>query len=267
MKYNYKIFSLLLLFNLVLNFPLLAQHDKPRTISWYSSNDRGNYFEGLYTSEIGNFAVEPLSFYAYYEPFSPNSNDEALNVLFYLPEEGMYFLKAEELFPFLYYWMEDKKRDGNQGWNIFKDWRTNNYLRKLDISQKNLGILVRTGSYNSSTFTPAHIFHSNLEDKVSKYVATLRINSSISKGVCKVYSGFHHQIHSNKAPLVIKHIGRKLGGTPITIIFEDVISNKPAGWFTVELIFDALNSSDTIRYPFSFYHQPKLNWSDQYISK
>ncbi len=229
-----------------------------RDSAWLKNNDLGNRFEGSYSKEVGNTAIELVSFTGGFEPYEFGKK-QALKVKFYLPEGERYFLKAEELRPVQYYWMQDKNTKGKAGWNLFDNWQADARLKQFGVPPDNLGVLVQAGEPGSRKIAPALVFHQSSADSVGSYVAKFRLGQAIQHGGFRVFRGlFDRAIPSADSQVHHGKIRSKSGGSFFPVQVPASVLGQKAGWFTLMLELTKVGSDEKILYSFSFYHQPLL---------
>ena len=225
--------------------------------TWLGQNDRGNRYEGSYTRKVANPAIELISFTWQYEAFEIGKN-QILKIRFYLPDSARYFLKAEELRPVQYYWMQDKTTLGRQGWNLFNNWPVDTWLKRLNISSDNLGIVVRAGDKKSNQIAPAFVYHAVARGKTARYVARFRLGHSVSKGEAVLYKGLYEiRMPPGNQKIHTFTLQKKSGGSYFPVVIPTAYLGDQAGWFTISLELSKEGSIQKILFTFSFYHQPE----------
>ncbi len=255
--------AIVLLFSIGIVCKLLGQPDYPRKQLWYQNpeNDKKNRYEGLYSKDVSNRALETVAFYSIFEPYEYGKSQK-LTVKFYLPEGDLntpYFLKGEELIPLQFYWMEDKRRIAKPGWNYFSDWPVDALLSKYRIPRNNLGILVKIGNPNDSfeSFAPCYIYNSNLDINPTYYIAKFRLGYSISESNYKIFQGHQNQINPKTAKAIkTGQIQRHSGGDVLTIAIPISDLGSSESWYTLYINLTKKGSASGPIKIISFYHQP-----------
>ena len=185
-----------ILFFCILNFlPIwtISQNlMSPRTIEWKSENDRGNRYEGDFSQSYGRSDIKLLGITS---DQTKNHLDTIKNasIYFYSPKYFDLFLKAEELDPIHYYWMEAKDSQCEGGKNEFGPWPWTEVLQWYNISYSNLGILIqvfpkaREGKY----FLPAHIVETKFKGTFpyAQYKIDFFFGKNIGSGMIQFYKG------------------------------------------------------------------------------
>ena len=234
---------------------MTAHAQERRHQNWLIENDRGNRYEGTYSQEIGNPIIECVSFYASFETYEFNKNQQ-LNVRFYSPDSAQYFLKVEELRINKFYWMQNKGEQARSGWNEFQSWPVDNWLGRLGIHRQNLGVIVELNEEESRMFLPAQIYFSEKKrEKPSFYQTTIRLGKSIAEGEYLVYKGLMNSDHGDGSPPILKgNIGKRVADSHFPIFLEMAKLSDRKTWYTVELKLRLQNSTRIIPYNFYFYH-------------
>lgn len=238
----------------ILCLSVTAQFDYPRSIEWYIQNKNDSRFEGTYWKDISNPFIEPISFLAQQEFYEFNK-DQALNIRFFIPKESnkFYFLKAEELEPEVFYWMEALKRQGQAGWNEMSDWKVDSKLRKHGIPPNNLGLLVEADSMDSESFLPTYLYHSEQDSIINRYVFKVRFSRSISKGSYKIVSG-KKNLNKDADIQFMKVLSRfpKVSIFSIPIKFSDLKAGT--GWYTIIVNVTPYGNLRPETHSYSFFH-------------
>lgn len=239
----------------LLPISLAAQRDS----LWLKKNDKGNRFEGNYSRQVANPSIELVSLTGNFEPYQTGARQQ-LKVRFCLPEASEYLIKAEELRPIQYYWMQSKETKGSKGWNKFDNWPVDGALRQLNVPAENLGVVAYIGDPKRKRFAPALIYHSNAPTEVKRYIARLRLGHSIAKGTAKVYRGQYEKAipPSDKLVSTIAIQGYSEGSN-FSLSLKTEQLGKEAGWFTVVLELEKTGGGQKLSYTFCLYHQPTLN--------
>ncbi|MEM8901451.1 MAG: hypothetical protein AAGC85_25300 [Bacteroidota bacterium] len=232
-----------------LQSPVLAQ--KKQDDDWKQKNKRENRFEGTYTRQVGNPSIELLSFVSGLEPYEFREGQE-LTARFYCPSDTSYFLKAEELRIFKFYWMESNAdlSQAEEGWNEFGPWPVDDWLRRLSLTSDKLGVLVRLGNWKSRLVLPVEVTHSDDPKKNPFYIAQFRLGRSISGGKYRLYKG-----KEKTTPNMFQagKVSRKPGGSSFPVVLPKVWFQELSGWFTLEVALKEKGSFDDFSYSFSFY--------------
>lgn len=250
--------SCLLLFG---SSPTLAQPTEPRPTSWYQNNDQGNRYEGSYNKQVSNQMLEPVSFTAQQVVYAYDMQQN-LQVDFFLPEyaQQAYLLKAEELSTFHFYWMEDKNRKGQLGWNSFQPWPVDGGLKEFRVDANNLGVLIRLGNLNGSTFVPAFISLGNRQKSGFNYILKYRLGKPIAEGVYTIYQGYHPDNELSKLKSLKNGTVGALPGLGILPIWipSAGLPQSPC-WITIKLtvVKQGGDGRPTSTF-FSFYHYPDV---------
>ena len=226
---------------------------------WLPKNDQGNRYEGSYARKVSNPAIELVSFTAgSIEPYKKGQKQQ-LRVKFCLAGDSVYLLKAEELRPVQYYWMQGKNTSGDTGWNVFDQWPVDAWLGRLDVPADNLGVLVRIGTAKSARIAPALVYHSKAPTAIAQYVAKFRLGNSISEGRVDVYRGQYERETPPAAQKIhAATLNNKSGGSYFPVLIRAELLGNTAGWFTVRMELTKAGNTQKIPYSFCFYHQPDL---------
>ncbi len=239
----------------LLFFPWLLSAQGPDRY-WFEKNDEGNRYEGSYSRKVANPAVELLSFTAGpIEPFEAGKGQQ-LNVRFCMPTAGPYWLKAEELRPVQFYWMEGKETIGKKGWNQFDNWPVDQWLRRLKIPSRNLGLIVKLGDPKSPLLIPAQVYHSGPRKAIERYLAHFRLGQSISKATINLYRGRHESRPPSDRQIHALSISRKAGGSYFPYAIPAGLLDPSPGWYTLIMELQKQGSTHRIPFSFVFYHQP-----------
>lgn len=232
---------------------LVAQ--KKQDDDWKKKNKRENRFEGTYTRQVGNPSIELLSFVSGMEPYEFRKGHK-LTARFYCPSDTTYFLKAEELRIFKFYWMESSEElsGADEGWNEFGPWPVDDWLRRLSLTADKLGVLVRMGNWKSRLILPVQVSHSDDPKEIPFYIAQFRLGRSISGGNFRLYKGREkttdNEVKTGK-------VSKKPGGSSFPIVMPKVWFQKTSGWYTLEVDLKEKGSFDDFSYSFSFYLPPE----------
>lgn len=219
---------------------------------WYTNNDRGNRYEGSYSRKVSNPSLNLVSLTATPVQYA-FGNKQQLNLRFFLEGSTEYDLHAEELRITQYYWMQDKNKNAQSGWNSFEGWHVDYILKQLSIDHRNLGILVQVGDKGSRKYAPVWVSTDGNQPELKRYIAQLRMGRSAAKGSFRIYKG------ENRTPanlLQERAITAKSSGTIFPIIVPTKTLGDEAGWITVEINMQEKNTMDPFTYSFSFYHKP-----------
>ena len=241
---------------LILLSASFAMGQSYRSEKWLKENNRGNRYEGTYSKEVSS-ATELVSFMGSFEPYSIGQGQK-LSVKFYLPATNAFYLKAEEVRPMNYYWMESSG-NAQKGWQSFDNWPVDDWIKKLNVQASNLGVLIKLDGSRSRQVAPAIVFHQHSPTYLDRYVAKYRLGTAITGGNYQIVSGKHERI----LPVGIKpiHQGviyRKSGGSFFNILIPTT-KLEQEGWYTVAIQLNKYNSNDKINHQFTFYHFPNVN--------
>ncbi|MEM6764970.1 MAG: hypothetical protein AAF824_03170 [Bacteroidota bacterium] len=229
-----------------------VEAQKKRDEEWKRTHKRENRFEGTYTRQVGNPAIELLSLTSSFEPYEFRKSQQ-LTVKFFSPVDTSYFLKAEELRIFKFYWMESSEtvNQAITGWNEFGPWPVDDWLRRLSLTADKLGVLVRMGDWKSREILPVDIYFSEDPPVRNFLIAQFRLGRSISKGTFRLFKG------KEKTSTSLLHkgkIGKKPGGSFFPVVMPKAWFQAEKGWYTLEVSLKEQGSFDDFSYSFSFYH-------------
>jgi len=245
---------------LVLAFSILAPicAAAPRDSAWLKKNDQGNRFEGNYARQVANPSIELVSLTGNFEPYQAGARQQ-LQVLIYLPGGGDYLIKAEELRPIQYYWMQSKETKGRPGWNRFENWPVDGWLKRLNVPADNLGVVAYAGDPKRHRFAPVLLFHSSAPAEVKRYIAKLRLGHAIVKGKAKIYRGAYDRAIPPADKLINTLSIRSYSeGSNLPLLLPAEPMGREAGWITVALELEKTGGGQKIAYTFCLYHQPAL---------
>jgi hypothetical protein len=146
---------------------------------------RVNRCEGVTSVPTGNPTLEVLSFTAGdKEAFA--GRDVELKVRFFQNAPGRLSITARELNPKRLYFMRANQTEwGPAGaWHEFRPWPTGDVINRHQVSEKNLGVLVR-GSGNH--LLPALVYHSTPPASVKMYKMSLRTRENFNQVELSLY--------------------------------------------------------------------------------
>lgn len=233
----------LLLFSLFL--PSLHAQRKP---AWKAKYDQGHYYEGTYSRQVGNPSVELISLTAGRVAYEFGKK-QTLTVRWHSPGPSAYQLHAEDISGTRFYWFEDTSTMMKQGENILTGWAVDGWLRKLQLTHYNVGLLLRYGESGSRKFLPVQSYLGSSPSEPSRYVAILRLGRAISSGDWAVYRG----TSARGKPLINQAISRKSGGSYFALRMPANDLPQAGGWVKVVLNFRERGTLDPFTYSFTYY--------------
>lgn len=236
-------------------FQLHAQNE--RDYRWKVQNNRGDRYEGTYTSPSPYRDLTLLAYYAGIKPYSFNAGQK-LSVHFYSPYQAPAYLKAEELNIRNRYWMQTKEGITNYGWNTYRNWKVDSYLREGRVTAGNLGITARVkmGSFYGEHYLPVILNQEGLPSRITQYRVYFRNNFHMERGVIRIYPGLAGEEGPTEKKLLGApiNISQRVAGGIFSLPLDQNRLGTYTGWINVQITYKKWNQAGTYTEVYSLYH-------------
>ena len=250
MRSRINIFSILAL--LLLMISLTLGIEAQRVARWSDkADDHPHFIEGTFHLPVGGKDFRLVSLHDNFERFKVGKN-EKLFFEFEAPGNEDFLLTVQERYPNAKYVLQSKPGKTKKT-NRLGPWSVDRYLQHLNLSQRDLGVMLNYKEDNSPYYLPVSV-HSEGEIRSSKkYVARVRINNSIKKSIYRVFKGELSGTISDQDP---DHIGsiRKKSAGQVQIRIPKKKLKGYEGWVTVEVMFAMAKNNKMKPFRFYIYH-------------
>jgi hypothetical protein len=187
--------------------------------AWYNtkSNQKANRFEGFYPRKVSAAAaVELISLFRSKESYVAGKRTQ-LRVRFFSTDPARVTVRARELRPRLFYFMEAKPPAGGwkSGWNEFGPWPVDEVLGTR-VASDNLGVLVRVDGRDEGggEVAPAILYHTAKPGAGTAYQAAFMPGVALAGGKYEV------RLACGPGPVTITEpVGRQTGGVYFPVRF------------------------------------------------
>lgn len=233
-------------------FPLLPAQPSAQ---WFSTHkvQPGDYYEGTYTDPVSNPIMELVSLTAQWEPYQFRAQ-QVQQIRFHSPSALPYQVKAEELNVVDYYWFQyNPANRTDRGVTTWAQWRVDGMLRRLQLGARSLGLVVRLGNPKGREFSPAWVYHSQLNSTPQVYLARIRLGVFTDSGGWELYRGKADERRAANLIQPRKRIPASSGGSCMQLrIPISQLTRK--GWYSIKVDIRERGNLDPHVYTFSFYH-------------
>ncbi len=217
---------------------------------------RADRYEGVRPKPVSGFDVELLAAQVDFSD-DPETLGERFRVRFFLKQTADVHLVVRELDYRYYYWLDriSPKSPWQAGYGNLFEWPTAEVVRRLgDLRISDLGAVARLGRDTPSAteeVAPVLFYQSRLPSKVDGYVFRFRLrdDARIKASVFRADGG---------EPLVVRDLGRQLGGRPFSFRWNVAAPAMPEGAYKLVLSGYLLENNQKVGQVVQFYHRPAV---------